>query len=122
SPVLATTPSLTHCQNCVCVVQNSFRSRQITSAVFFFLFFFSFFLAFAFPLTSMPTPIAAVSNRALLSNPTQRDRREAGLNLNSCQISTAKNSAHQAIHFRVRWSPHNMADEKGYMLNCQPIM
>src|SRR5258705_5414740 len=40
SPVLVTMPSLTHCQNCVCVVQNSFRSRQITSAVFFFFFFF----------------------------------------------------------------------------------
>jgi hypothetical protein len=40
SSVLMTTPSLTHCQNCVCVVQNSLRSRQITSAVFFFFFFF----------------------------------------------------------------------------------
>src|ERR1043165_6738754 len=40
SPVLTTMPSLTHCQNCVCVVQNCFRSRQITSAVFFFRFFF----------------------------------------------------------------------------------
>src|SRR5260221_4886950 len=35
------TPSLTHCQNCFCVVQNSFRSRQITSAVLRFFFFFS---------------------------------------------------------------------------------
>ncbi len=42
SPVLVTTPSLTHCQNCVCVVQNCFRSRQITSAVFFLRFFFLF--------------------------------------------------------------------------------
>src|SRR5688572_15373240 len=36
-------PSLTHCQNWAWVVQNSFRSRQITSAVFFF-FFLSFFV------------------------------------------------------------------------------
>src|SRR5215216_3029410 len=42
SPVLMTMPSLTHCQNCVCVVQNCFRSRQITSAVFFLRFFFLF--------------------------------------------------------------------------------
>src|SRR5215213_3990981 len=40
SPVFITTPSRTHCQNCACVVQNCFRSRQITSAVFFFRFFF----------------------------------------------------------------------------------
>src|SRR3982074_2911661 len=46
SPVFTTTPSLTHCQNCVCVVQNSLRFRQTTSAVFFF-FFFSF-LSFLF--------------------------------------------------------------------------
>ena len=42
SPIFVTTPSLTHCQNCVCVVQNCFRSRQTTSAVFFFRFFFLF--------------------------------------------------------------------------------
>src|SRR5258708_35073316 len=48
SLVLTTTPSLTHCQNCFCVVQNSFRSRQTTSAVFLFVFFFSFFLLFSF--------------------------------------------------------------------------
>src|SRR5829696_4918883 len=40
SPVLITIPSLTHCQNCFCVVQNCFRSRQTTSAVFFLRFFF----------------------------------------------------------------------------------
>src|SRR5215211_1570590 len=40
SPVLTTMPSRTHCQNCVCVVQNSFRSRQTTRAVFFLRFFF----------------------------------------------------------------------------------
>src|SRR5215203_1261225 len=40
SPLLVTIPSLTHCQNCACVVQNCFRSRQITSAVFFLRFFF----------------------------------------------------------------------------------
>src|SRR6185369_7882454 len=38
--VFVTTPSRTHCQNCVCVVQNCLRSLQITSAVFFFFFFF----------------------------------------------------------------------------------
>src|SRR5437867_1963992 len=41
SSVLVITPSRAHCQNCFCVVQNSFRSRQMTNAVFFF-FFFSF--------------------------------------------------------------------------------
>src|SRR5215208_6450668 len=40
SPVLITIPSLTHCQNCFCVVQNCLRSRQTTSAVFFLCFFF----------------------------------------------------------------------------------
>src|SRR6266550_5800163 len=39
SCVLRIRPSLIHCQNCVCVVQNCLRSRQITSAVFFFFFF-----------------------------------------------------------------------------------
>ena len=45
SPVLMTTASLTHCQNCVCVVQNSLRSRQIMRAVRlrFFEAFFAFF-------------------------------------------------------------------------------
>src|SRR5437868_13777360 len=38
SPVLTTTPSLTHCQNCACVVQKVLRSRQTTIAVRFFLF------------------------------------------------------------------------------------
>src|SRR5688572_29945011 len=47
SPTLVTIPSLTHCQNCVCVVQNCFRSRHTTSAVFFFRFFF-FACAFGF--------------------------------------------------------------------------
>src|SRR5688572_8504578 len=47
SPTLVTMPSLTHCQNCVCVVQNCFRSRQTTSAVFFLRFFF-FTCVFAF--------------------------------------------------------------------------
>src|ERR1700730_1660673 len=42
SCVFLTVPSLTHCQNCVCVVQNSLRSRQITRAVFFFFFFLTF--------------------------------------------------------------------------------
>lgn len=42
SPVFTTTPCRTHCQNCVCVVQNCFRVWQITSAVFFF--FFAFFV------------------------------------------------------------------------------
>src|SRR5918912_713466 len=41
SPVFSTTPSLTHCQNCVCVVQNCFLSRQMMSAVFFLLFLFA---------------------------------------------------------------------------------
>lgn len=43
SSVFSMTPSLTHCQNCACVVQNCLRSRQITSAVRFF-FFFTFFV------------------------------------------------------------------------------
>src|SRR5436305_15080647 len=41
SPVLTTMPSLTHCQNCVCVVQYCLRSRQMTSAVFFLFFLFA---------------------------------------------------------------------------------
>ena len=40
SPVFSTTPSLIHCQNCGWVVQNCFRSRQMTSAVLAFFFFF----------------------------------------------------------------------------------
>ena len=43
SSVFTTTPSRTHCQNCFWVVQNSFRSRQTTRAVFFFFFFFASF-------------------------------------------------------------------------------
>src|SRR2546423_2144371 len=42
SPVLTTTPSLTHCQNCACVVQNCLRSRQTTSAVRFVFLFSAF--------------------------------------------------------------------------------
>src|SRR5882762_9217355 len=56
SPVFTTMPSLTHCQNCVCVVQNSFRFRHTTSAVFFFFFFLVLSFLFdgmAFELTSV---------------------------------------------------------------------
>lgn len=45
SCVLVIIPSLAHCQNCACVVQNSLRSRQTTSAVFLFFFFFLVLLA-----------------------------------------------------------------------------
>src|SRR4051812_24562252 len=41
SSVFTITPSLTHCQNCFCVVQNSLRSRQTIKAVLRFFFFFS---------------------------------------------------------------------------------
>src|SRR5918912_1552375 len=53
SPVLTTTPSLTHCQNCVCVVQNCLRSRQTTSAVFFLFFLLAFFGPISFPYRKM---------------------------------------------------------------------
>src|SRR5437762_212281 len=70
SSVLTMTPSLTHCQNCFCVVQNSLRSRQIISAVFRFFFFFSFFgirsLGFGFKASAMKSVPRAVATGFLL--------------------------------------------------------
>ncbi len=52
--VFSITPSLTHCQNCFWVVQNSLRSRHTTRAVFFFFFFFLSFLVIFQPKYSAP--------------------------------------------------------------------
>src|SRR5437763_5819332 len=64
SPVLTTTPSLTHCQNCAWVVQNSLRSRQTTRAVLFFFFFSFFFFAL---LTSLLLPSTHSGHHVSLS-------------------------------------------------------
>src|SRR5437868_1059404 len=54
SPVFMTTPSLTHCQNCACVVQKVLRSRHVTIAVRFFrfsAFLFALLIVSPLPLT-----------------------------------------------------------------------
>src|SRR6266550_2303989 len=55
SCVLVIIPSLAHCQNCACVVQNSFRSRQTISAVFLFFFFFFVLLALIASADTLPS-------------------------------------------------------------------
>src|SRR6266481_5303952 len=69
-------PSLAHCQNCACVVQNCLRSRQITNAVFFlrrFFLSFSFFIAiYSLPPEKTPLPlhVLPISNAEVATHST----------------------------------------------------
>ena len=73
------TPSLTHCQNCVCVVQNSLRLRQTTSAVFFFFFFFFLVFIRCYSPTLYTFAIACVTSIRKLEETHAVPRREASM-------------------------------------------